>query len=235
MEDNRRGAAHYQEAHAGPGRDVSASGDWCVRWWFALRDEVAIRGMELVITGLYRLEHPGARLGSSDRGAGMAVSDKKRQQIVTDAQPVMQLGESVLDATTGLAEVKRMGSKTRRRASILVTDRRVVIFSKKLGGYDVQDFAFGLITGVDHKKGMTSGHLTIRASGDSADLSQVEKTDVERISQVIRDRMALTATSTAPANTSVSLADELTKFVKLRDSGVLSAEEFAAQKSRLLG
>lgn len=200
-----------------------------------MRDEVAIRGMELVITGLYRLEHPGARLGSSDRGAGMAVSDKKRQQIVTDAQPVMQPGESVLDATTGLAEVKRMGSKTRRRASILVTDRRVVIFSKKLGGYDVQDFAFGLITGVDHKKGMTSGHLTIRASGDSADLSQVEKTDVERISQVIRDRMALTATSTAPANTSVSLADELTKFVKLRDSGVLSAEEFAAQKSRLLG
>ena len=166
-----------------------------------MRDEVAIRAMELVITGLYRLEHPGARLGSSDRGAGMAVSDKKRQQIVTDAQPVMQPGESVLDATTGLAEVKRMGSKTRRRASVLVTDRRVVVFSKKLGGYDVQDFAFGLITGVDHKKGMTSGHLTIRAS----------------------------------ANTSVSLADELTKFVKLRDSGVLSAEEFAAQKSRLLG
>ena len=32
-----------------------------------------------------------------------------------------------------------------------------------------------------------------------------------------------------------STADELSKLVSLRDSGVLSAEEFAAQKAKLLG
>ncbi len=39
------------------------------------------------------------------------------------------------------------------------------------------------------------------------------------------------STSTAP----VSVADELTKLAALRDSGVLTEEEFSAQKARLLG
>jgi len=36
------------------------------------------------------------------------------------------------------------------------------------------------------------------------------------------------------AGSSSSTADELTKLVSLRDSGVLSADEFAAQKAKLL-
>jgi hypothetical protein len=66
---------------------------------------------------------------------------------------VLVPGKSVVHATTGVAEVRLMGSKSKRRATILVTDRRVVIFSKKLGGYDAQDYAYGLLTGVDHRKG----------------------------------------------------------------------------------
>jgi hypothetical protein len=146
--------------------------------------------------------------------------------------------EEIIDATTGHAEVTRMGAKTRRPATILVTDRRVIIFSKKLGGYDAQDYAYGLLTGVDHKKGVTGGHINLRAAGDSANVSQVEKTDVERIAQVIRDRMALAHPSSAsagPPPAASSLADELAKLARLRDVGVLSDEEFGAQKAKLLG
>lgn len=167
----------------------------------------------------------------------MGLSDRKREQIQADAAPVLMAGEQVADATTGFAEVTRMGSKTRRRATILVTDRRVIIFSKKLGGYDVQDYAFGLLTGVDHKKGFGSGHLTLRAAGDSADVSQVEKDDVERIAQTIRDRMAVSHSPNAPSPAitgGASLADELTKLAALRDAGVLTTTEFDAQKAKLL-
>ena len=169
----------------------------------------------------------------------MTLSDGKRAQLMADAAPVLVPGEQVVDATTGLAEVTRMGTKTKRRATILVTDRRVIIFSKKLGGYDAQDYAYGLLTGVDHKKGLTAGHISIRAAGDSADVQQVVKDDVERISQLIRDRMALShqPTSQAPSAppTSGSVADELAKLAQLRDSGVLSEEEFSSQKAKLLG
>lgn len=171
----------------------------------------------------------------------MALSQKKREQILQDASPVLMPGEQVIDATTGIAEVTRMGSKTNRRATILVTDRRVIIFSRKLGGYDAQDYAYGLLTGVDHKKGMTAGHINLRASGDSANVQQVQKDDVERISQLIRDRMALShqpaQQTPVPSNGGgrVSVADELEKLARLRDSGVLSDEEFASQKAKLLG
>jgi hypothetical protein len=42
------------------------------------------------------------------------------------------------------------------------------------------------------------------------------------------------ATTQQPAGT-VGVAEELTKLAALRDSGVLTEEEFAAQKARLLG
>jgi len=171
----------------------------------------------------------------------VALSQKKREQILQDASPVLMPEEQVIDATTGMAEVTRMGNKTKRRATILVTDRRVIIFSKKLGGYDAQDYAYGLLTGVDHKKGMTAGHINLRASGDSADVQQVVKDDVERISQLIRDRMALShqpmQQAQVPTTGAVgaSVADELAKLARLRDSGVLTDAEFAAQKAKLLG
>lgn len=175
----------------------------------------------------------------------MPLTDKKHEQVLRDAAPVLMAGEDVIDVTTGVAEVTRMRTKTKRRATILITDRRVIIFSKKLGGYDAQDYAYGLLTGVDHKKGITAGHINLRASGDSANVQQVKKDDVERISQIIRDRMALShqpgtgmvgsQAEAAGGRTNGGIADELAKLAGLRDSGVLSDEEFNAQKAKLLG
>jgi hypothetical protein len=84
---------------------------------------------------------------------------------------------------------------------------------------------------------MTAGHISLRASGDSAGVKQVQKEDVERISQAIRDRMALShqATPTAPGPTSAGLgADELAKLAQLRNAGALNEDEFNAQKATLL-
>ena len=180
----------------------------------------------------------------------MAVSEGKRKKLLADIQPVLNSGEQVLDCTTCNAEVIRMGSKTKRSATIAVTDRRVIIFSKKLGGYDVQDFAYGLLTGVNHKKGFTFGDIDFRASGDSAHLTMVPKDEVERISQMVRDRIALSHRPDGPGATvappvgqpngpvghpAVSVADEIRKLGELRDAGLLSQEEFDTQKARLLG
>ena len=38
----------------------------------------------------------------------MAISDKKRAQLLADAAPALHDGEEVLDLTTGVAHVKRM-------------------------------------------------------------------------------------------------------------------------------
>jgi hypothetical protein len=136
-----------------------------------------------------------------------------------------------------VAKVKRMGSETDRRGTIFVTDRRVGIFTKKLGGHDLLDFAYGLLTSVQYKKGISFGEITLLAAGDSAHFRMIPKAAVEDIAQTIRHRMAAahdhpgSVTQTAP----VSVADEIAKLGELKTAGLLTEEEFAVEKARLLG
>lgn len=55
------------------------------------------------------------------------------------------------------------------------------------------------------------------------------------ISVLIRQADEEDKVTEAPAQASVSVADELQKFAGLRDSGVITAEEFAAKKAQILG
>jgi hypothetical protein len=168
--------------------------------------------------------------------------DKRRDKLVQQAQPALTPGEQVIDATTGLVPVRRMGSETVRNGIVLVTDRRVVLFTKKLGGYDMQDFAFGLLSSVDHKKGLMYGELDLAAAGDRNHVKQMPKDDVERIARLIRDKMAAAhqggqagAASSAPAPAQAGPATEIRNLAALRDEGLITPEEFEAKKKQLLG
>ena len=85
--------------------------------------------------------------------------EKKRQQLMEDAKPALLPGERVLDATGGIVQVHRFGGDQGRRGTLAVTDRRVIIQTKRVGGYDVQDFAYGLLSGCNYATG--AGFSTI--------------------------------------------------------------------------
>jgi hypothetical protein len=122
-----------------------------------------------------------------------------------------------------------------------VTDRRVVLFTKKMGGYDMQDFAYGLLSSVDHKRGMMYGDLDLAAAGDRTHVKQVPKDDVERIAQVIREKMATahqhgSPTASAPEQPAPpDTATEIRNLAALRDEGHITADEFEAKKKQILG
>jgi len=170
-------------------------------------------------------------------GRSMVVKDKKREQILADLQPVLVEDEEVLAATPGLAHAERMGKKSARRGTLFLTDRRVGIFTKKMGGHDLTDFAYGLLTSFEHKKGLTMCEVTIHASGATMQVRQIDKTEIDELMKLLRDRMAVAHNHGAPAAAApsgVSAADEIAKLVALRDSGALSEEEFQAHKAKLL-
>jgi hypothetical protein len=52
-----------------------------------------------------------------------------------------------LDATGGIVQVHRFGGDQGRGGTLAVTDRRVIIQTKRVGGYHVQDLAYGLLSG----------------------------------------------------------------------------------------
>ncbi len=156
-----------------------------------------------------------------------------REQLIAALSPILMEGEVVYDVATGMVQVRRMGSDAKRSGTVAVTDRRVILFTKKLGGYDVQDFAFGLLTSLDHKKGFQFGNLDLAASGDRARVTMIPKGDVERIAQAIRQRMAAAHTS-ASAPRPDDFATRLRELASLRDEGLITSEEFEAKKRQLL-
>jgi predicted methyltransferase len=168
----------------------------------------------------------------------MALKDSKREQIIADLQPVLMDGETLIDVTIGLAEVTRLGRKTERRGTLFITDRRVGLFTKKLGGHEMLDFSYGLLTSIEYKKGIAFGEISLLAAGDRTHLRMIPKDLVEEFVKIIRERMAVShhhnqppAQVTPPA----SVADELAKLALLRDAGDLTQEEFDAQKARVIG
>jgi hypothetical protein len=165
----------------------------------------------------------------------MQFSEADQKQI-DRAKDVFQPGETVLDVTTGMVEVTRMGTKTSRRGAILVTDRRVILYTKKLGGYEMYDHVYGLLTALDYKKGVLFGNLTFAASGDRTHVSQVPKESVERVAKAIRERMATSHQSgSSSLGSPISSADEIRKLADLHASGILTNEEFTAKKRQILG
>jgi hypothetical protein len=160
--------------------------------------------------------------------------DQLRQ--IERAKEVLQPGEDVLDVTTGLVEVTRMGNKSSRRGAILVTDRRVILYTKKMGGYEMYDHVYGLLTALDYKKGAVYANITFAASGDRTIVKQVPRGSIERIAKVIRERMAAAHEhGSASVRASVDSADEIRKIARLHEEGILTDEEFAAKKRQLLG
>jgi hypothetical protein len=112
------------------------------------------------------------------------------------------------------------------------------MFTKKLGGHDMTDFSYGLLTSIEYKKGFSYGEITLLAAGDRTRFHMIPKDLVENLAKIIRERMAASTQTSQPSTQAASgssVADELLKLASLRDSGILTQEEFDAQKAKLIG
>ena len=80
-----------------------------------------------------------------------------------------------------------------------------------------------------------AGDLTIESAGEFGQQNFTDIRDPEQVQKVIYEMSeANSQRMYTGGRPSSSLADELTKLDRLRDEGVISNEEFAAQKARLL-
>jgi Short C-terminal domain len=132
---------------------------------------------------------------------------------------------SIIEHPDGSAEYRQTGK--------LLPAFRVVIC-------DISGFSARKVTRDDKKRLDASSMqqvLTIQGSGTTLAEVAVNHGTAQKIEQWFRARPEFgksSRASTAPAGPSVSVADELAKLVQLRDAGVLSPEEFVAQKAKLL-
>ncbi len=160
--------------------------------------------------------------------------DAKQTKRINQASGVLQPGEKIIDVAVGRIQYTRLAANT-ARSSIIVTDRRIIIYTKKLLGHEMQDYIYDLLTTVEYRKVGIFGELILAASGDRVQISQIARSDIERITRAIRSRIGVANTSGSVVSLGFSSADEIRKFADLRDTGIISDAEFAVKKTQILG
>jgi hypothetical protein len=129
---------------------------------------------------------------------------------------------------------------------LVATGSRVIFIDKgMLGALKIEDFSYDRISSIESSTGMLMGEITIYVSGNKAKLESIPNDQLSLFADFVRSRISKANDKnqgslspapvfTVPAPTPVSIADELEKFAKLRDQGIISDDEFNAQKTRLL-
>jgi urease alpha subunit len=87
-------------------------------------------------------------------------------------------------------------------------------------------------------KGMMGLSITLCASGNETHVKWIDKKqDVPEFVSTVRGRMKGGAGNgaAAPATSEPDAADQIRSLAQLRDDGLLSEEEFQAEKAQLLG
>ncbi len=127
---------------------------------------------------------------------------------------------------------------------LVATNRRLVFVDKGiLYGLKVEDFAYDKISSIQYETGMLFGKLTIFTSGNKAIVNNVLKAKVRVFGDWVRARISAQKenviqhqpTKQFNSQENVNIADQLERLAKLKEQGILTEDEFASQKKKLLG
>jgi Bacterial PH domain/Protein of unknown function (DUF2510)/Short C-terminal domain len=145
---------------------------------------------------------------------------------------IKKLPEHLWDNET--VELLSSGNVSERNGLLALTSHRLIFMFAGLVNSAFEDFPISNISSISYKSGMVVASIEVYASGNKATIKNVNKADAKEIADAIRAKLGRPAAATTVQGVS-SDADELAKWARLRDSGVISAEDFEAKKRQLLG
>lgn len=128
---------------------------------------------------------------------------------------------------------------------LVATNKRLIFVDKGLlYGLKVEDFPYDKVSSIQYETGLMFGSITIYTSGNKAVIEHVEKQQARAFGEFARARTTArtrSAAFTGPAPHAASsnpagddVVSRLERLAQLRDRGVLSEQEFAEQKQRIL-
>jgi predicted Zn-dependent peptidase len=153
-----------------------------------------------------------------------------KKGVYTNLAQIIPDGETIKYAVEGIDEKSQT-------TPLIVTDKAVYMMSQGLlMASGASTIPLSKITSVSSVKGAMGGLFQniVIAEGTIIHTVGVVVVEVSTIISTINGLMAQTQPQQAPAAAPVSQADELAKFKKLLDDGVLTQEEFDVKKKQLL-
>jgi hypothetical protein len=126
---------------------------------------------------------------------------------------------------------------------VVLTDRRLFFLKDGVMSKTSEDFPLSKISSVQWSSGMMLGKIIVFASGNKAEITNVQKADGKAITDAVRARLtegsqpSATPESTPASSTGEAKPDvyeQLAKLGELRNAGVLTDAEFETKKAELL-
>lgn len=125
---------------------------------------------------------------------------------------------------------------------IALTDRRILIIDKRvLGGVQTISIDLDKINAISGDTGaFWNGSIRIQDGGDERKISAVPNSTiqpfVQRVQEAIQERKNMFKTVNAAPSTQPAqdIASQLERLADLMDRGILTSEEFASQKAKIL-
>ena len=147
----------------------------------------------------------------------------------------LDVSETIKASVFGSYEGKLMGNDTLKNGVFAATEKRVVFFSKKLFGFELESFPFRNISSIEKSKGLLGHSITIHASGNNAKMKWIQKGEVEKFTEFVNSNIGQGSQNvSAPIQPENDIPSQIKKLSELFQQGILTEEEFSAKKQQLL-
>ncbi|KAB1232864.1 PH domain-containing protein [Chryseobacterium viscerum] len=117
---------------------------------------------------------------------------------------------------------------------LVATDRRVIFVDKEfMYGLKVEDFSYSKISSIQYETSLLLASIDIQVTDDIVEIDGVGKYHAELFCEKVRHFMSRPEEYTQQKS-EPSVLDQLEQLGRLKESGVLSEEEFNDQKKKLM-
>lgn len=119
---------------------------------------------------------------------------------------------------------------------VVITDKRVFIYSKIASNVQIESFNMSDLNSVDSSSnGITGSKIKLHTNTKSLEFLISYKSSIAtKVVQLLNETMYVAKSKNQTTNTSTDSIDKLKKVAELRDAGIISQDEFEQKKQVLL-
>ena len=115
------------------------------------------------------------------------------------------------------------------------TDRRLIFIDKEfMYGLKVEDYSYDKVASIQYETSFMLASIDVNVSGYIVEIDGVGKYEAELFCEKVRNFMSRPK-EFSQAKSEPTILDQLEQLGRLKESGVLTEEEFDEQKRKLLG
>jgi hypothetical protein len=151
------------------------------------------------------------------------------------ARAHLEADEEMLAAVEGVYEGELLGAEIPRNGVLVATQRRLLFYGKRLGGYDVESFPYLNISSFEQGRSLYGSYLHFFASGNRVEVKWIQRRrDLADLIGEVERRMGKDPGTGVPASPPPDVPTRLRELGKLYQEGLVTPEEYERKRTELL-